>query len=147
MITNTFDDKSQAIINPINKENCVKCDVVIATFSNEIENYVINKFNAQKVNEFSCCNGKFPIYEFEYNGKNFGFYKTLLGAPASVGMLEDVATMFDCKKFVVFGSAGTLDKNCYGKVIVPTYAYWDEGTSYHYAGAEDYIKIENARDL
>ena len=147
MITNTFDDKSQAIINPINKENRSQCDVVIATFSNEIENYVVNKYNAQKVNEFSCCNGKLPIYTFEYNGKNFGFYKTLLGAPASVGMLEDVATMFDCKKFVVFGSAGTLDKTCYGKVIVPTFAYRDEGTSYHYAKAEDYIKIDNAEKV
>lgn len=144
MITNTFDDKSEAIINPTNKKNRINCDVIIVTFSNEIENYITNKFNAQKVDEFSCCNGKFPIYSFINKGKKFGFYRTILGAPTSVGMLEDVATIFNCKKFVVFGSAGTLDKNCYGKVIVPTFAYRDEGTSYHYAKAEDYIKIENA---
>ncbi len=147
MITDAFDNKSQAVINPINKENRIKCNVVIATFSNEIENYVINTFNAEKVNEFTCCNGKFPIYAFEYNKKKYGFYKTLLGAPASVGMLEDAATMFDCDKFVVFGSAGTLDKSCHGKVIVPSYAYRDEGTSYHYAQADDYIKIENAEKV
>lgn len=144
MITDTFDNKSQAFINPKGNGNCVKVDIIIVTFSNEIENYVINKFNAQKVNEYSCCNGKFPIYVFEHNHKKIGFYKTFLGAPSSVATIEDVTTMFDCKKFVVFGSAGTLDKKCYGKVIVPTYAYRDEGTSYHYAKAEDYIKIENA---
>ena len=31
-----------------------------------------------------------------------------------------------------------------GKVMVPTEAYRDEGTSYHYAPASDYIKIQNA---
>ena len=58
-------------------------------------------------------------------------------------MIEDVATMLDCNKFLIFGSAGTLDKNCYGKVIVPTFAYRDEGTSYHYAKPKDYIEIKN----
>lgn len=145
MITDTFDDKSPALIEPKVRGNMVDCDVIIATFSDQIEEYVVKNFKAQQVNEFTCCNGAFPIYIFSFNGITFGFYKTLLGAPASTGMLEDVATMFNCKKFVVFGSAGTLDKNCYGKVVVPTYAYRDEGTSYHYAKAEDYIKIKNSK--
>jgi len=58
-------------------------------------------------------------------------------------MLEDVSTMLDCKKILVFGSAGTLDKSCYGKVVVPTFAYRDEGASYHYAEPADYIEIKN----
>ena len=145
MITESFDNQENAIINPPKREKIKKCDVIIATFSNQIEEYVVKTFNANKVNEFSCVNGKFPIYIFEYKGKVFGFYKTLLGAPASVGMLEDVSTMFDCKKFVVFGSAGTLDKDCYGNVMVPTFAYRDEGTSYHYVAANDYIKIKNSK--
>lgn len=145
MITETFDIQSQAVINPPKREDVVKCDVVIVTFSNEIEDYVANNFNLTQVNEFSCVNGKFPIYRFEYEGKTFGFYKTILGAPTSVGMLEVVAPMFDCTKYVVFGSAGTLDISCYGKVIVPTFAYRDEGTSYHYEKAGDYIEIVNSK--
>ena len=31
----------------------------------------------------------------------------------------------------------------HGKVMVPTEAYRDEGTSYHYAEASDYIKVKN----
>lgn len=145
MITNSYDNNMKAIINPQARENAVKCDVIIATFSNEIEKFVVEKFKAKKINEFKCVNGKSPIYIFEHNNKVLGFYKTLLGAPASVGMLEDVATMFDCNKFVVFGSAGTLDKDSYGKVMVPIFAYRDEGTSYHYAKAEDYIEIKNSK--
>ena len=144
MITTSFDAETPAIINPKKKDNVVKCDVIIVTFSNEIEKWVIENFKARQIGEFSCVNGQFPIFVFEYNGKVFGFYKTLLGAPASVGMLEDVAMMFDCKKFLVFGSAGALDKDCYGKVMVPTFAYRDEGTSYHYKETSDYIELKNA---
>ena len=145
MITDSFDAKSDAIINAKPVENRVKCDVCIATFSAQIEQFAVKKFNAQKVAEYKCVTGIFPVYLFEYNGKKIAIYQTLLGAPASVGALEDVTKFIDVKKFVVFGSAGTLDREtCYGKVMVPTHAYRDEGTSYHYAKAEDYIVIKNS---
>ena len=74
----------------------------------------------------------------------YAFYKTILGSPMTVGMLEDVAMMIECNKFLVFGSAGVLDKEkCMGKVVVPTYSCRDEGTSYHYAKADSYIEIKN----
>ena len=51
----------------------------------------------------------------------------------------------DTKKFVVFGGAGCLNKEiAHGKVMVPDWAYRDEGTSYHYAPAADYIRVKNA---
>ena len=145
MIIDSFDENSVAVINPEKRKNIVKCDAVIVTFSNIIEDYVVEKFKTKKIGEFTCVNGTYPIYAFDYNGKTFGFYKTLLGAAASVGMMEDVARMFDTKKFVVFGSAGTLDKNCHGKVMIPTFAYRDEGTSYHYEKPADYVEIKNAK--
>ena len=145
MITDSFDENVLAVINPQKKDDLHKCDVIIATFSNHIEEYVLNKFKPEKVGEFTCVNGVFSIFKFDYNGKTFGFYKILLGSAASVGMTEDVVCHFDCKKILVFGSAGTLDKDCYGKVMIPTYAYRDEGTSYHYEKASDYIEIKNAK--
>lgn len=147
MITESFDKEYLAVINPEQRSDVVKCDVIIATFSNQIEDFVVEKFQAKKVNEFVCVNGNFPIYTFEYKGKTFGFYKTLIGSAASVGMLEDVAAMFDCNKVLVFGSAGCLDKECAGKVMIPTFAYRDEGTSYHYVKADDYIEIKNNKTV
>ena len=48
-------------------------------------------------------------------------------------------------KFILFGSAGSLDKDkTKGKYVVPTESYRDEGMSYHYAMPADYIKIKNA---
>jgi len=144
MITESFDENKVAMINPQIKERVQKCDVIIATFSNLIEDYVVQKFKPVQVGEFRCVNGDYPVYIFEYGGKKFGFFKTLIGSAASVGMLEDVVCYFDCRKVLVFGSAGTLDKDCYGKVMIPTMAYRDEGTSYHYKKSSDYIELKNA---
>ena len=45
----------------------------------------------------------------------------------------------------MFGGAGCLDKDiARGKIMIPTEAYRDEGTSYHYAPAADYITIKNS---
>ena len=145
MITESFDDKSEAIINPIPNKNRVKCDICIATFSNLIEKHILNTFEVNKIGTYKCVNGVFPVHIFEYKGKVIAIYKSLLGAPASVAALEEVSKILDFKRLLVFGSSGTLNKElCHNKVVVPTYAYRDEGTSYHYAKAENYIEIKNA---
>lgn len=145
MITESFDDKSGEIISPAKFENKIKCDVIIATFSYRILDFVVEKFNAEKVVEIDGLNFPYSIYTFKHKEKVFGLYKTLLGAPASASLLEEVAQIFDCKKVLVFGSAGALDKICQGKVVVPNFAVRDEGTSYHYAKAEDEIEIKNSK--
>ena len=88
--------------------------------------------------------GMTPVYIINYKGKRIGFYRTYVGAPACVATVEEVLTVLDTDKVVHFGGAGCLDKEiARGKVMVPTEAYRDEGTSYHYATASDYIKIKN----
>lgn len=144
MITKSFDKNSQAIINPETKKKKIECDVIIASFSHEIEEYVLKNFNAKIAHEFKYLNDVYALYTFRYKGKKIGFYKTMVGAPASVCIFEDINAICDCKKYIIFGSAGTLDKNCYGKIIVPAMCYRDEGTSYHYVRPKKFIKIKNA---
>lgn len=148
MITDSFDNKSMAKINPKPKENRLKCDACIVTFSNIIEDYVLKNYNVEQCATYKMVTGTFPIYKINYNGKVFAFYKTFLGAPASVGILEDVIEVIDTNKFVVFGGSGCLDREiAHGKIMIPTESYRDEGTSYHYAQALDYIKIRNANKV
>ena len=52
MINESFDDKSDAIINPIKQKVLVKCDICIATFSDKIERFVIEQFIHKICN---CC--------------------------------------------------------------------------------------------
>ena len=145
MITDSFDDKSKAIINPKLKENAPVVDACIITFSYVIEKFVLENYKCKQIAQIKFATGITPIYEIEYKGKKFVFYKTYVGAPACVGSIEDAISEINTNKFIVFGDCGCLNKEiAHGKVIVPTEAYRDEGTSYHYAPASDYIKVKNA---
>lgn len=145
MITDSFDDKSEAKINPKYNENAPKVDACIVTFSNIIEQYVLTNYECEKIGQFKFATGITPIYKIKFNGKEFAFYKTYVGAPACVGTIEDTFSQIVTNKYIVFGGAGCLNKEiAHGKVMIPTDAYRDEGTSYHYAKASDYIEIKNS---
>ena len=144
MITDSFDDKSEAIINPHLKESAPKVDACIVTFSYIIEQYVLEHYNPKQIASFKFATGITPIYEINYNNKKFAFFKTYVGGPACTGTIEDAISEIDTKKFIVFGGSGCLDKEiAHGKIIVPTFAYRDEGTSYHYMAPSDYVEVKN----
>ncbi len=145
MITNSFDDRTAAKINPQRKEGAPHVDACIFTFSYQIEEFVLNNYQCRQIGQIYSATGITPIYQIDYNGKKFAFYKTYIGAPACVAMIEDAFSEIDTDKYILFGGCGCLDREItHGKVIVPTEGYRDEGTSYHYAPASDYIKMENA---
>lgn len=144
MIVDSFDNKSEAKINPKYNENAYKLDVCILTFSNVIEEYVLKNYNCEKIGEIKDAADTRAIYKIDYKGKQVGFFKTYVGAPSCVGSIETSASQINVDKFILFGGAGCLDKEiAHGKVMIPTEAYRDEGTSYHYAEPSDYITISN----
>ena len=144
MIIDSFDDKSPAKINVKKNENAVPVDAVIYTFSHEIEKYVTEHYNCEKIGEYKLASGPHSAYVLNYRGKKYGFFKTWIGAPACIAPIEELTTVMDADKFIHFGGAGCLDKEiARGKVMIPTEAYRDEGTSYHYAPVSDYIRIKN----
>lgn len=59
--------------------------------------------------------------------------------------IEDTLSEIKTDKYIVFGGSGCLNKEiAHGRIMLPTEAYRDEGTSYHYAPASDYITIRNS---
>ena len=144
MITDSFDDRSPAKINVKKNGNAVRVDAAIYTFSHEIEKYVTENYDCSKVGEYKMASGSHSVYVFHYNGKKYGFFKTWVGAPVCIAPIEELTTVLKTDKFIHFGGAGCLNKEiARGKVMIPTEAYRDEGTSYHYAPASDYIRIKN----
>lgn len=145
MITDTFDNQSKAIRTPYINENAPQVDACILTFSHEIEAFVLANYDCKEIGAFTFATGRTPIYGFDYEGHKFAFYKTYVGAPSCVGTVEDTLSQIKTDKYIIFGNAGCLNKEiARGKVMVPTEAYRDEGTSYHYAPASDYIRVKNA---
>ena len=148
MITDTFDSLSPAIISPAVKDDAPEVDACIVTFSHEIEKHVAEKFAAGEIASLWCATGRTPVYLIERNGRRFAFYKTYVGAPVTTALMEDAAGELKCGRFILFGGAGCLNREiAHGKVMVPPAAYRDEGTSYHYAPAADYIDIPNAKTV
>ena len=146
MITDTFDNLSPAIISPVRREDAPEVDACIVTFSHEIEKYVAERYASGEIASLWCASGRTPVYLIERNGKRFAFYRTYVGAPVTVALMEDLTAELKCDRFILFGGAGCLNKEiAHGKVMIPTAAYRDEGTSYHYAPAADYVAVGNAQ--
>lgn len=61
MIINSFDDKSEAKINPDFNENAYELDACILTFSNIIEDYVLKNYNCKKNWRNKRCS-RYKIY-------------------------------------------------------------------------------------
>ena len=147
MLTETFDDKTGAVINPVNfygKRDKI-CDTCIVTFSNVVVENILGKFKCEQIAEIGSANGGIPIYRFPYKGMEIAFYMTMITSAGAGTCIEEAHCLTGATKYIMFGSCGTLNKEITaGKLIVPTQAYRDEGFSYHYAKAQDYIVIRNA---
>jgi len=84
------------------------------------------------------------VHTFSHNGRTLGAYLSPIGAPGTVAAMEQ-AIAHGARRFVVFGTCGALVPGvAVGGVIVPTAAYRDEGTSYHYAAPSDYLAVATA---
>ena len=145
-IMDSFDLEKNALINPedVYQKSKIKLDVCIINFSYKImdaliEDDLLELIDNHTIKSISC---HYPIYVYKHT--TIGVVKTTIGAPIVAGLIEEIGYVFSCSKFVLFGSCGSLDKNISpNKIIVPTHAYRDEGMSYHYAKASDYINIDN----
>jgi uridine phosphorylase len=76
------------------------------------------------------------------------FYLTGIGSAVASGTCYEVHWQTGAKKFVMFGSCGSLyNEKTDGKFIIPTQSYRGEGCSFYYAPASDYIDITSSDKL
>lgn len=104
----------------------------VISFFREVNEKVISGRQAKVVVPNRWEDGEHPIYEIEHRGRRLAFFHPGVGAPIAAGLLEE-AIAFGCRKFVVVGGAGVLEKGlAVGKLILVGSAVRDEGLSYHY---------------
>ena len=156
MIIDSFDPNSKELIDP---RKAIPKKTIEAAKKYQIRTFIL-VFSYKLVDElakqgiieildneisFGSSATKSPVYRIK--GTNVCVLLTGIGAAMSAAMVEELSAAFGCKNFIVFGSCGALTEIPEGKLIVPTEAYRDEGISYHYAKAGDYIRIRNANRL
>lgn len=119
---------------------------VLVTFQRKVVEALQKRLPVEVVSTVSAC-VQVSIYRFSYQGQTLGLFLSTIGGPATVGILEEVWVK-GAEKVLLFGSCGGLDTDlAAGHMIVPTAAYRDEGTSFHYLPASDYVEIPTAERL
>ena len=118
------------------------CDTIILSFNGEIVERVKQFEGVYEAGYLTNLNGKFPWYIYEKEGRKVAVAMATIGAPMVVGLLEELKAR-GFKNFIVLGSCGVLDQSIQAdKIILPSSALRDEGTSYHYAPASDEIAYD-----
>ena len=143
MLLEEFDENKKAVINPdmIFQKIPDFPETVVSVFSHQLFDALVRFLGGTVIAESHDVDGVWPVYEVNYKGKRFAFFKGRLGGPACVGAFEDVMA-FGGKRIILLGNCGVLDKNIKDcGIIIPTKAIRDEGTSYHYAPAGDTIEV------
>ncbi len=145
---NAYDISSEAIVSPhlIVKAMESFPEVVLVTFQQQTFELMLRLEGAVQISQIQAGRS-IPIYKASFKGREFAFYHSLMGGPASAAILEEVIAKGG-KKFLFFGSCVSLaESDDAGSYIIPTAAYRDEGISYHYASPSSYMKIETAERL
>lgn len=150
MITDDFDIKTEPIISPnaFYGEQKQICDVCIILFSKVIFENILHSYSCKQVAELNACNGDVPIYVFEFRGKKIAFYLSAIGSAVAATYVTEIQHLIGVQKFVMFGSAGSLNyTETAGKFVVPTAVYRGEGMSYYYAAPANYIDVTGAETV
>lgn len=119
---------------------------VMVTFQRRVVEALQKRLPLEVISTVSAA-VEVPIYRFTYQGQTLGLFLSTIGGPATVGILEEVWVK-GAQKVLLFGACGGLDGALTaGHMIIPTAAYRDEGTSFHYLPPSDYVEIPTAGRL
>lgn len=147
MITDSFDTETRPLLTlkDFYGEKRYFADICLVTFSKVIYETLLTTYSCKKVADMQSPNGDTPIYSFQYEGHEILFYLSLVGSTGASHCVMEANWLTGATKFVMFGSSGSLDQETTAnRFVIPTEAYRDEGTSYHYASPADYIIVKNS---
>ena len=143
MIISEFDNNKTAVINPSDVRKNIDGfpETVVSVFSHILFDRLVAILGGREIAHYEDVDGIWPVYEAQYRGLRIALAKARLGAPACVGSFEDIIA-FGARRIILLGNCGVLDRNVADcGIIIPTRAIRDEGTSYHYAPASDWIPV------
>ncbi|MCH4208419.1 MAG: nucleoside phosphorylase [Solobacterium sp.] len=123
-------------------------DTLILTFSEPLIQQLVKDGSITPSNDvLGSINGDSIIYRCK-DEAHTAIVKIGIGAPRAVCNCEELVQITGAKHFIAIGSCGSLNSEISaGKVIIPTRSWRDEGTSYHYVPASDWIEMKNAAKL
>lgn len=113
----------------------------VITWSDHLFREIVSLYGAKEIGELPGCS-VINMYELTLNGKRILACKSHVGAPATVGAVEEILAS-GVENLVAFGICGALTDIPTRNLVVPDKAYRDEGTSGFYAEKSDFVKVAN----
>jgi len=147
-ILNAYDDSEEIVKPEIFTKGFKRLPKkAIVCFKKELIDEIEKSEEFEEYSETYVCGEAIKIYKTNSNGEDIILYRTVIGGPATVGMMEEMHAR-GVDNFIFFGSCGEICSSLKkGAFIIPTEAYREEGTSYHYLPASDFIKVKTATKL
>lgn len=118
-------------------------EVAVGVFSRHLFYDIVEKFSCNEVGYIANANMERNVYILKYKDQEITFFMAGIGGPMISADIEELHVQ-GVKKFIIFGNCGVLDsgiEDC--SIIIPTKAFRDEGTSYHYVEASDTIDLSD----
>ena len=140
----TFDPHSEELIKVNMQRSFHEVDnfpeIVIGAFKEETFRALRQVASAEEI--CSLRGGRtIPVYRVHWQGRDFALFHSLMGGAGTVCVMESLIAR-GAKAFLYYGNCGVLNKEITaGHLILPTAAYRDEGTSYHYLPVSDYVEV------
>jgi uridine phosphorylase len=139
-----FDNTRKTILEP--SEHILQGDVpahAVICFFAEVIKKLVHDFDCKVIFTSRSEMGEHPVYEIKFQESRLAFFHPGIGAPLAVGLMEEVIAL-GVKNFIACGGCGVLDKTLsVGKLMLPTSAIRDEGTSYHYIPPSREIEMDH----
>jgi uridine phosphorylase len=140
-----YDASPEAMIEPkrvIRPRPVPECCVIC--FFKEVLEKVTKDHQARMIVKNKWEDGPHPLYEIQYRDQSLAFFHPGVGGAIAANLLEEVIA-FGCRKFIVCGGCGVLEKGTQvGHLFVVSAAVRDEGVSYHYLPASREVAADPA---
>lgn len=118
-------------------------EVAVGVFSRHLFYDTVEKFNCKEVGCISNANFERNVYILKYKEHEITFFMAGIAGPMISADIEELHAQ-GVNKFIIFGNCGVLDSNIEDcSIIIPTKAFRDEGTSYHYIEPSDTIELSD----
>ncbi|MGC4107000.1 MAG: nucleoside phosphorylase [Thermomicrobiales bacterium] len=148
-ILSAFDDVSEEVIRPGQMVQRIDGfpEMVVATYSWVKFEQMIQRYPHEQIATLNTACAPIRIYRVTVDGVSLAVYLSLIGGAAASAIMEEVIALGG-RRFLFFGSCGVMDREILeGHIAVPTAAYRDDGTSYHYLPAAPYVEVPTAERL
>lgn len=114
---------------------------VLAFLKEEVIKNFVKSYGGKKICDHHTVSKRFAVYKINFKGREVCICQGAVGAAVS-SEIVDWMIAHGVKKIIACGSCGALEHFEEGKLLIPTKALRDEGTSYKYLPPERFVEIE-----